>query len=104
MLTALVIIGLILLFVVPSLLVYFLQHKIIFAPHHHKRRGLFKEYPERYKPLELQVQKGVYLEGVVYEPETKANTTMLYFGGREQDSVTLVGKFSLHYPNVRIIA
>jgi pimeloyl-ACP methyl ester carboxylesterase len=29
---------------------------------------------------------------------------MLYFGGREQDSVTLIAKFSLHYPTIRIIA
>ena len=104
MVVELVILGLILLFVIPSILVYLLQHKIVFAPHHHKRRGLFKEYPERYRPLELQVEKGIFLEGVVYEPDIEANVTMLYFGGREQDSVTLVGKFSLHYPDVRIIA
>jgi len=98
------VLGLILLFGVPSLLVYLLQHKIIFTPYHHKRRGLFREYPERYRPLELQVEKGVYLEGVVYEPEEKAVSTMLYFGGREQDSVTLVGKFSIHFPDVRIVS
>ena len=104
MITELVIIGLILLIGVPSLLVYLLQHKIIFTPYHHKRRGLFREYPERYRPLELQVEKGVYLEGVVYEPEEKAVSTMLYFGGREQDSVTLVGKFSIHFPDIRIVS
>ncbi len=104
MITQLVIIGIILLFVIPSVLVYLLQHKIIFTPSHHKRRGLFKEYPEWYKPLELQVEKGIYLEGVVYEPEVKAEQTILYFGGREQDSVTLVAKFSLHYPDTRIIS
>jgi len=102
--TELVIIGLILLFALPSLLVYLLQHKIIFKPYHHKRRGLFKAYPERYRPLELQVEKGVFLEGIVYEPESEAMSTMLYFGGREQDSVTLIGKFSIHYPDARIIA
>ncbi len=104
MITELVILGLVLLFVVPSVLVYFLQHKIIFAPQHYNRRRLFAEYPELYRPLELQVQKGVFLEGVVYEPEIPATTTMLYYGGREQDSVTLIAKFSLHYPKVRIIA
>ena len=99
-----IVLGFVLLFVIPSTLVYLLQHKIIFTPHHHKRRGLFREYPELYKPLELQVEKGIFLEGIVYEPEEKANTTMLYFGGREQDSVTLIGKFSIHYPKTRIIA
>ncbi|MGB5965253.1 MAG: hypothetical protein WBF77_05910 [Sulfurimonadaceae bacterium] len=104
MVTELIIIGLILLFVIPSVLVYLLQHKIIFAPQHYNRRRLFAEFPELYRPLELQVEKGVFLEGVVYEPEEVAKTTMLYFGGREQDSVTLIAKFSLHYPNIRIIA
>ncbi len=104
MVTELVILGLLLLFVIPGLLVYLLQHKIIFTPYHHKRRALFHEYPERYKPLELQVEKGVFLEGMLFEPEREHNATMLYFGGREQDSVTLVGKLSLHYPNTRIVA
>ncbi|MEE8588430.1 MAG: alpha/beta fold hydrolase [Sulfurimonadaceae bacterium] len=104
MVTELVALGLVLLFVIPSVLVYLLQHKIIFTPYHHKRRGLFREYPDLYRPLELQVEKGIYLEGVVYEPEQSAEKSMLYFGGREQDSVTLIAKFSIHYPDVRIIA
>ena len=54
--------------------------------------------------LELHVEKEVYLEGVVYEPEVAATTTMLFFGGREQDSVTLIAKFSLHYPHTRLVA
>ena len=99
-----IVLGLVLLFGIPSLLVYLLQHKIIFSPYHHKRRGLFKAYPKRYRPLEFQVEKGIFIEGVVYEPEDGANATILYFGGREQDSVTLIGKFSLHYPDTRIIA
>ena len=99
-----IVLGLVLLFIIPSVLVYLLQHKIIFTPYHHKRRGLFREYPELYKPLDLQVEKGVFLEGVIYEPQEKANITMLYFGGREQDSVTLIGKFSIHYPNTRIVS
>ena len=104
MITELVLLGLVLLFGIPSLLLYLLQHKIIFAPQYYGRRRLFAEFPDRYRPLELQVEKGVFLEGVVYEPEEMAATTMLYFGGREQDSVTLTGKLSLCYPNVRIVA
>ena len=104
MVTLFVIVGILLLFIIPSTLVYFLQHKIIFAPKHYNRRRLFAEYPELYRPLELQVEKGVYLEGIVYEPEVKATRIMLFFGGREQDSVTLVAKFSLHFPQTRIIA
>ena len=104
MVTEFVIVGSLLLFVIPSVLVYLLQHKVIFSPYHHKRRGLFREYPQLYRPLELKVEKNVFLEGIVYEPERKAKKTMLYFGGREQDSVTPIGKFSLHYPDLRIIA
>ncbi|WP_345974231.1 hypothetical protein [Sulfurimonas sp. HSL3-7] len=104
MITELVVLGLLLLFVIPSVLVYRLQHKIIFAPQYYNRRRLFAEFPDLYRPLELQVEKGIVLEGVVYEPEERSATTMLYFGGREQDSVTLIGKLSLHYPSVRIIA
>ena len=99
-----IIIGVILLFVIPSALVYFLQHKIIFTPQYYKRRRLFKAYPENYRPLELHVEKEIYLEGVVYEPHEMAQNTMLFFGGREQDSVTLVAKFSLHYPHTRILS
>jgi pimeloyl-ACP methyl ester carboxylesterase len=102
--TELIIIGLILLFVIPSALVYLLQHKIIFSPQYYDRRRLFAEFPEQYRPLELQVEKGLFLEGAVFEPQEKAAATMLYFGGREQDSVTLIGKLSLHYPNVRIVS
>ena len=104
MITELVLLGLLLLFVIPSVLVYRLQHRIIFAPQYYNRRRLFAEFPDLYRPLELQVEKGIVLEGVVYEPEESATTTMLYFGGREQDSVTLIGKLSLHYPGVRIVA
>jgi len=104
MVTLFVILGLLLLIVIPSILAYRLQHKIIFAPQYYNRRRLFAEFPELYRPLELQVEKEVFLEGVVYEPEQRAETTMLYFGGREQDSVTLIGKLSLHYPQTRIIA
>ncbi len=104
MITELVLLGLVLLFGIPSLLLYLLQHKIIFAPQYYNRRRLFAESPDRYRPLELQVEKGVFLEGAVYEPEERAATTMLYFGGREQDSVTLIGKLSLHYPDVRIVS
>ncbi len=104
MITQLVILGLVLLFVIPSIFVYLLQHKIVFAPQYYDRRRLFAEFPDLYRPLELQVEKGVFLEGVVYEPEQRPLTTLLYFGGREQDSVTLTGKLSLHYPGARIVA
>jgi hypothetical protein len=42
MVTALVLLGLMLLFVIPVVLVYLLQHKIIFAPQYYNRRRLKK--------------------------------------------------------------
>jgi hypothetical protein len=104
MITLLTLLGVLLLFIIPAALFYRLQHKIIFAPQYYDQRALFAEFPDLYRPLELQVEKGLFLEGVVFEPQQKAQTTLIYFGGREQDSVTLVGKLSQHYPGVRIVS
>jgi pimeloyl-ACP methyl ester carboxylesterase len=104
MIAELVILGAVLLFFVPALLVYLLQHKVIFSPQHYTSRQLFAEYPQRYHPVELMAAQRYRLEGIVYEPENKALCTVLYFGGKEQDSANLIGKFSQHYPDVRFIS
>lgn len=104
MIAELVILGVVLLFIVPAVLFYLLQHKVIFSPKHYTSRQLFAEYPQRYHPVELMVAQRFRLEGIVYEPEEKALATVLYFGGKEQDSANLMGKFSVHYPNVRFIS
>ncbi|MCJ7765869.1 MAG: alpha/beta hydrolase [Thiovulaceae bacterium] len=104
MISLLTTVGVLLLFIIPFALVYRLQHKIIFSPQYYDQRHLFAEFPDLYRPLELPVEKGLFLEGVVFEPQEKAQTTLLYFGGREQDSVALVGKLSQHYPDVRIVS
>ncbi|RLA68615.1 MAG: hypothetical protein DRG24_10005, partial [Epsilonproteobacteria bacterium] len=36
--------------------------------------------------------------------EGEVHSTVLYFGGKEQDSVSIISKFSIHYPQVRFIA
>jgi len=92
------------LIVLPALLFYIFQEKIIFSPVHSRRRQLFAEHPERYRAVELIVHENVRLEGIVYEPEGKTEKSVLYFGGKEQDSVTMVAKLSMHHPTVRFIA
>ncbi len=102
--TGWLILGAVVFVAVPVVLFYLLQHRLVFAPNYYPNRSLFVEYSHRYKLQKLEVAPGVILEGVVYEPEEGASTTVLYFGGREQDSVVLIGKFSMHYPDVRFVA
>lgn len=61
-----------------------------------------KSFSEFTKPLSLNMPDGVKLEGAVYEPE-EPTCSLLFFGGRSQDSVGLIDKLSLEYPHVRII-
>ena len=103
MIETLAVLALILI-IVPGILFYIFQSKIVFAPQHYKRRKLFAEYPQHYQACELIVDQNVRLEGMVYEPEKKAHSTVLYFGGKEQDSVSMISKLSLHFPEVRFIA
>jgi pimeloyl-ACP methyl ester carboxylesterase len=104
MIAELVILGVVLLFFVPAVLFYLLQQKVIFSPQHYTSRQLFAEYPQNYHPVELMVVQRYRLEGIVYEPENETLCTVLYFGGKEQDSANLVGKFSQYYPDVRFIS
>jgi hypothetical protein len=90
--------------VVPAALFYLLQHRIVFAPNYYPHRSIFLERANSYRLQTLKADDRITLEGVVYEPEGSVVSTVLYFGGREQDSVALIGKFSLHYPQVRFIA
>ena len=77
--------------------------RLVFAPVYYPRRDAFHLHPERFRGLE-QVRGGnIVLEGIVYEPESP-RCTVFYFGGKEQDSVALVGKLSERFPDWRIIA
>ena len=98
------IIGAILLFAVPGTLFYLLQHRLVFAPRYYPDRSLFLEHSLCYRLQKLYVAPGVTLEGIVYEPEGLATATLLYFGGKKQDSVALAGTFSARFPNVRFVA
>ncbi|WP_345971533.1 alpha/beta fold hydrolase [Sulfurimonas sp. HSL1-6] len=77
--------------------------RLVFAPVYYPNRDAFHLHPERFHGLERVRGGNVVLEGVVYEPESP-RCTVFYFGGKEQDSVALVGKLSERFPAWRIIA
>ncbi len=90
---------------IPALLVfllYFPQRRFVFSPRYHPNRAYFKQHEAMYHLHRLEVAPGVELEGITYEPEHPA-ATILYFGGKEQDTVALIQKWSLEHPGVRWI-
>ena len=101
--TEILIIAAILLVAVPGILFYLLEHKFVFAPNYYPERSKMLEHAHDYQLQKMDVAPGIALEGIVYEPENPT-ATVLYFGGKEQDSVTLVGKFAQYYPDMRLIA
>jgi len=82
---------------------YLFWPRLVFSPVYYDERDAFHAYPERFRPLEIVRDQNVVLEGIVYEPESPI-CTVLYFGGKEQDSVALVGKMSEWFPSWRIAA
>lgn len=82
---------------------YFLWPRLLFSPVYYDKRDAFHAHPERFLPLELLRDQNVVLEGIVFEPDSP-ECTVLYFGGKEQDSVALVGKLSERFPRWRILA
>lgn len=82
---------------------YFAWPRIVFAPVYHAERDAFHAHPERFHPLQVVRDQNVVLEGIVCTPE-HPRCTVLYFGGKEQDSVALVGKLGERFPAWRIVA
>lgn len=97
-----IILGVFLLVGLP-LLFYFPQRHYVFSPTYYPNRSWFREHTDRYRLHRLQVAPAVEIEGITYEPDQPA-LTILYFGGKEQDSVGLVQKLSSEYPQVRWVA
>ena len=85
------------------LVVYFLWPRLVFSPKYYEERDAFHRHPEHFHPLELLRDQNVVLEGIVYTPDAP-ECTVVYFGGREQDSVALVGKLSERFARWRIVA
>lgn len=85
--------------------VYHAQFFMLFSPTHYRD----EELDDDFELLSIITDDGVELEGVVYEPcelyrrLPTIDSTLLFFGGREHDSVGLIKRLSKHYPHTRII-
>ncbi|MCF6340630.1 MAG: alpha/beta hydrolase [Sulfurimonas sp.] len=85
---------------------YHMQHFMMFSPTYSRS----EELDDDFEILNIIADDGTKLEGVVYEPEqmhrklADTDSTLLFFGGRSQDSVGLIKKLSTLYPHTRIIA
>jgi hypothetical protein len=76
------------------------QHAMIFTPTFYREGHL----DERFTPLEIQMRDGIVLEGVVYEPQGILHPkTLLFFGGRSQDSVGLIERLAQRFQESRIV-
>ncbi len=91
-----------LILLVPPVL-YLFWPRLVFSPKYYEERDAFHRRPEHFHPLELLRDQNVVLEGIVYTPENP-ECTVLYFGGKEQDSVALAGKLSERFTQWRIVA
>lgn len=78
---------------------YQVQYFFVFEPKKYPREIL----DERFTPLEIKAEDGTPLEGMIYSPKNFSHT-ILYMGGRSQDSVALITKLSASFENYRIIA
>lgn len=85
--------------IVILLFVYFRwQYATLFHPR------LYREdaFDEHFRFLRITTDDGIRLEGCIYEPD-RYERTLLYFGGRGQDSVGLLPKLSTCYTDLRIV-
>lgn len=85
-------------FLILAFAFYQWQHFMIFSPTYHRDIDL----QDNCEILSITTDDGVELEGVIYESENYKNT-LLYFGGRSQDTVGLIKKLSSLLKQTRII-
>jgi len=86
-------------FLVLAFAFYQWQHFMVFSPTYHRD----EELCDACEILSITTDDGVELEGVVFEPKNFTNT-LLYFGGRRQDSVGVIKKLSFSLPHTKIIS
>ena len=77
---------------------YEVQYFFVFEPKKYRREPL----DERYTPLEIYAEDGTLLEGIIFTPQHFSHT-ILYFGGRSQDSVALIHKLTCNFENCQIV-
>jgi len=85
-----------------AVLLFFLYFRWQYATLFHPRIYRQEAFDERFRFLSVTTEDGVKLEGCIFEPESY-RTTILYFGGRGQDSVGLLPKLSQCYGDFRIV-
>ncbi len=74
------------------------QYFMIFTPVYYRKDGTC----ERCEYVSIKTDDGIELEGVVYEP-SHPKATLLFFGGRSDDSVALIHKLAQNYSQLRVI-
>ena len=86
-------------FLILAFAFYQWQHFMVFSPTYHRD----EELCDACEILSVTTDDGVELEGIIYEPKNSTNT-LLFFGGRRQDTVGIMKKLSLAFPNIKIIS
>lgn len=84
-------------FLIILFVLYEAQYFMIFTPTY------FREPGEDIEMLSIISDDGVELEGAIFK-RVDATSTILFFGGREQDSVGLVNRLTKRYKNSTIIS
>jgi uncharacterized protein len=77
---------------------YQMQFFLVFQPHKYPRESLDKHFT----PLSIVVSDKTLLEGIEYAPE-QFEHTLVYIGGKYQDSVALIQKLAVNFPFYRIV-
>ncbi len=90
-------------FIFFMLLIYLPQRRFVYSPVFYPNRSWFKKRAGLYQLHQLPVSEGVTLEYIIYAP-TRPTRTIIYFGGKEQDSVGLIQKISLAFPSACWVA
>nr|WP_321265434.1 alpha/beta hydrolase [uncultured Sulfurimonas sp.] len=85
-------------FLIVLLSLYQWQYFLVFSPRYFRQKELCKNC----EILSITTDDGVELEGVVYEP-SDAKSTIVFFGGKEHDSVGLIDRLASKFKNSRII-
>ena len=86
-------------FLVLAFAFYQWQHFMVFSPTYHRD----EELCDNCEILSITTDDGIELEGIAYEPKG-SRYTVLFFGGRRQDTVGVMKKLSFFYPNTKIIS
>ncbi len=79
-------------------MLYQLQYFVLFSPRYFRE----KECDKGYEILSITSDDGVELEGAIYRRQD-AKSTILFFGGREQDSVGLISRLAIRHKYSTII-